>query len=121
MAKMLSQYAINILNKTPDTSKTCTFTDVTKNMDISYDKWPTKACQLGIMGINIQEFRPNDTVTRAEFATALSRLLYWTTDWKDQYYSTHLEILYKNWIISNTDPKLYEKRWYVMLMLMRSK
>ncbi|MBO7504967.1 S-layer homology domain-containing protein [bacterium] len=28
------------------------------------------------MGTNMSSFRPNDTVTRAEFATALSRMLY---------------------------------------------
>ena len=121
MAKMLSQYAMKILNNKPDTSKNCTFTDVTQDMDISYDKWVTKACQLWIMWINIQKFRPNDTVTRAEFGTALSRLLYSTADWESNYYSTHLETLKNNWIISNTNPNLQEKRWYVMLMLMRSK
>lgn len=121
MSKMLSQYAINILNKKPDTSKSCTFIDVTQDMDTSYDKWVTRACQLWIMWINIQKFRPYDTVTRAEFATALSRLLYWTKDWENYYYSTHLEVLKNNWIISNTNPNLQEKRGYVMLMLMRSK
>jgi hypothetical protein len=34
-------------------------------------------------------FRPNDEVTRAEFATALSRMLYSTPDGKP-YYVTHL-------------------------------
>ena len=121
MAKMLSQYAMKIFNKKPDTSKNCTFTDVTQDMDISYDKWATRACQLWIMWINIPKFRPNDTVTRAEFGTALSRLLYSTADWESNYYSTHLETLKNNWIISNTNPNLQEKRWYVMLMLMRSK
>lgn len=121
MAKMLSQYAINILNKKNDTTKTCNFTDVTSNLDASYNNWVTLACQLWIMWVNIQKFRPNDTVTRAEFATALSRLLYWTKDGENNYYSTHLKVLQDNWIISNTNPNLQEKRGYVMLMLMRSK
>ena len=121
MAKMLSQYAINILNKNPDTSKNCTFADVTNTLDTQYNNWVTLACQLWIMWINIQKFRPNDIVTRAEFGTALSRLLYGTADWGNNYYSTHLKMLKNNWIISNTNPNLQEKRWYVMLMLMRSK
>ena len=120
MAKMLSQYAINILWKSPNMSLTCTFNDVPYNLDLQYDNWSKLACQLWIMGTNMSSFRPNDTVTRAEFATALSRMLYWLEDWVDKYYSTHLNKLYNEWIISSTDPKIKELRWYVMLMLMRS-
>ena len=120
MAKMLSQYAINILWKSPNMSLTCTFNDVPYNLDLQYDNWSKLACQLWIMGTNMSSFRPNDTVTRAEFATALSRMLYWLEDWVDRYYSTHLNKLYNEWIISSTDPKIKELRWYVMLMLMRS-
>jgi hypothetical protein len=28
--------------------------------------------------------------------------------------------LYNEWIINNTDPWMKERRWYVMIMLMRS-
>ena len=49
MAKMLSQYAINILGKTPDTSKVATFSDVTTQMDADYNNGVTLAYQLGIM------------------------------------------------------------------------
>jgi hypothetical protein len=68
------------------------------------------------------KFRPNDVVTRAEFATALSRMLYWMEDWKwnTKYYETHISKLYNEWIINKSDPKIKEKRWYVMIMLMRS-
>ncbi|MBQ5945057.1 S-layer homology domain-containing protein [bacterium] len=38
------------------------------------------------------EFRPNDLVTRAEFATALSRMLYSTPD-GNPYYVPHIEKL----------------------------
>jgi hypothetical protein len=72
------------------------------------------------MWINIENFRPNDPVTRAEFATALSRMLYWTADWSDVYYSTHLAKLMEEKIITKDDPKMKELRWYVMIMLMRS-
>jgi len=37
-----------------------------------------------------------------------------------KYYEPHMSKLYKEWIISKTDPKIKEKRWYVMTMLMRS-
>ena len=120
MAKMLSKYATSVLWKKPDTSKTCSFNDVPLSLDSQYDNWVSTACQLWIMWIWIKNFKPNGLVTRAEFATALSRLLYWTQDWTDKYYSTHISTLYNKWIISNTNHSLIEKRWYVMLMLMRS-
>ena len=126
MAKMLSQYAINVLWQTPDTSKTIKFKDVSNKKDADYDNWVTLAYQLWIMWQNMpwNKFRPNDEVSRAEFATALSRLLYQTTDWKykstKEYYIPHMAKLYNEWIISNTDPSMSERRWYVMIMLMRS-
>ena len=123
MSKMLTNYAENVLWIDDfDTSRNCKFTDVSTALDASYDYWVTRACQLWIMWVNMKnnKFYPNWWVTRAEFATALSRLLYDTNDWTDKYYSTHIYKLYKEWIINNTDPQLREKRWYVMLMLMRA-
>jgi hypothetical protein len=55
-------------------------------------------------------FRPYDLVTRAEFATALSRLLYNTEDGKIFYYSTHINKLRAKEIINDTNPDLIEKR-----------
>ena len=121
MAKMLSQYAINILGKTPDTSKVVpAFPDVTAQMDADYSNGVTLAYQLGIMWIGIETFRPNDLVTRAEFATALSRLLFNTPDGEDNYYTTHLQKLMDEKIITVDTPDLQELRGYVMIMLMRS-
>ena len=126
MAKMLSQYAINVLWQTPDTSKTIKFKDVTAKRDADYDNGVTLAYQLWIMWQNMKDnkFRPNDEVSRAEFVTALSRLLYSTPDGEykstSKYYIHHMEKLVKEWIITNDDPKMKERRWYVMIMLMRS-
>lgn len=122
MAKMLSQYAINVLWMEPDKTRQNTFVDVPDKLNSDYDDWVTLAYQLWIMWINMEDnkFRPYDYVTRAEFATALSRLLYWIEDGKDKYYSTHINLLKNLWIITNTDPKLKELRWYVMLMFIRS-
>ncbi len=124
MAKMLSNYAINILWKTPDTSKwTPVFNDVTYKQNFDYWNAVTLSYQLWIMWQNMKNnnFRPNDEVTRAEFATALSRMLYWIEDGEwNKYYEPHIAKLYSEWIINNTNPKTREKRWYVMLMLMRS-
>ena len=125
MAKMLSQYAINILWKTPDTSNTKKFDDVSDKRDADYDNWVMFAYQLWIMWQNMaNNFRPDDEVTRAEFATALSRMLYWTSDGEykstDKYYTNHMKKLVQEWIITNDDAKMKELRWYVMIMLMRS-
>jgi hypothetical protein len=123
MAKMLSKYAINVLWKEPDVSKwVIKFDDVSNKLNKEYDDAVTLAYQLWIMWQNIKnnKFRPNSLLTRAEFATALSRLLYWTEDWKSKYYETHMVKLHKEWIINNIDPDLIEKRWYVVIVLMRS-
>lgn len=122
MAKMLSQYAINVLWIKPDTTRQNKFADVSENMDTEYDEWVTLAYQLWIMWINMPDnkFRPNDRVTRAEFGTALSRMLFGLGD-GNPYYLSHLAKLKSEWIITNDEPNLEELRWYVMLMLMRSK
>ena len=122
MAKMLANYAENVLwEDNFDTDRDCTFKDVSTSLDKQYDYWVTKACQLWIMWVNMpnNKFYPNWWVTRKEFATALSRLLYWTKDGAVNYYSTHITKLKREWIITNTDPDLWELRWYVMLMLKR--
>ena len=123
MAKMLSQYAINVLWKEPDTSKwTPNFNDISDKLNNQYDNAVTLSYQLWIMWQWTSNFRPNNEVTRAEFATALSRMLYWIKDgkWNTKYYEPHIAKLYEEWIITNTNPKIKEKRWYVMTMLMRT-
>ncbi len=120
MAKMLSIFAVNVLWKKTDASKwEKHFIDVTSKQNADYNNAVTLSYQLWIMWQWTNKFRPNDGVTRAEFATALSRLLYSTPDWYP-YYTTHLNKLKQEWIITNTNPQIKEKRWYVMLMLMRS-
>ena len=126
MAKMLSQYAINVLWMNPDKTKYNKFKDVSDNLDENYNSWVTLAYQLWIMWINMpkNKFRPNDEVTRAEFVTALSRLLYSTSDWEykstSKYFIHHMEKMEKEWIITDNNPKMKERRWYVMIMLKRS-
>ena len=122
MAKMLSQYAINVLWKEPANVISPKFLDVSQKLEDNYWWAISLSYQLWIMWQNMKNnlFRPNDLVTRAEFATALSRLLYWTEDGFWNYYSTHLVKLNREWIINNVDPDLMEIRWYVMIMLMRT-
>lgn len=120
MAKMISNYAVNILWKTPDTTKDCLFVDSNINPDLV--KSVTKSCQLWLMGQWVSSFRPKDSVTRAEFWTVLSRALWWNkNEWWSTYYENHLKALKSEWIMSKIDtPSSKEVRGYVMLMLMRS-
>ena len=125
MAKMLSYYAINVLGQKPDLTKwTHKFVDVSVGLDNKYDNWVSLAYNLWIMWQNMQhnKFRPNSYVTRAEFVTALSRMIYGIKDgtWKTKYYEPHMNKLKKEWVITNTNPNMKESRGYVMLMLMRS-
>jgi hypothetical protein len=122
MAKMLSVYAMEVLGMTPDTSKACSFTDIESVKGDLHD-FIIKSCQLGLMGQGITAFRPYDTISRAEFGTALSRTL-----WGDKYeggtpyYVKHLNALKAAGImnqISNAEG-MKEVRGYVMLMLQRS-
>ena len=122
MAKMLSQYAINVLGQTPDTTVVVpTFPDVDEKLDADYNNWVTLAYQLWIMWIGIEEFRPFAEVTRAEFGTALSRMLFGLADgeWAE-WYKTHLDKLMNEQIITNDNPNIKELRGYVMIMLMSS-
>ena len=75
------------------------------------------------MGQGITNFRPYDTITRAEFGTALSRVL-WDKAYEggNPYYVKHLNALQSAGImnvIANAE-STKEIRGYVMLMLMRS-
>ncbi len=123
LAKMIVNYATDVLNMEPDTSKTCNFTDIdSQNTEI---KWYIKtACQMWLMWVGLKTFYPKNKVTIAEFGTILSRALWWTDNnqaWAN-YYSKHLNALKYNWIMTNiSNPWSIEKRWYVMLMMMRAK
>ena len=121
---MLSNYAINVLWREPNISRwMIKFSDVSDKLNEDYDNAVTLVYQLWIMWQNIKSnrFRPYDEVTRAEFATVLSRLLYNTEDWmwESCYYEPHISKLYNEWIINKINPIIKEKRWYVMIMLMR--
>ena len=120
MAKMISNYAKNILWKTPDTTKACLF--LNSNVSADLVQYMTESCQLWLMWQWISDFRPNDYVSRAEFWTILSRVLWWDkNEWWNNYYENHLKALQNEKIMINiSNPTEKEKRWYVMIMLMRA-
>jgi hypothetical protein len=79
---MISQYAINILGKKPDPSKDCSaFLGSISGYNEEMQKHMILACQLNIMGIlyegtPMKDFLPDDYLSRADFGTAFSRLLW---------------------------------------------
>ncbi len=121
MAKMMVNYAKEVLGKTPDTSLTCEFTDIA-NQSEELQGYIKEACQLGLMGVGISAFNPNGVVTRAQFGTVLSRALYGDTyNGGDPYYVNHLNALKDAGIMNNIDnPNMNEVRGYVMLMMQRA-
>jgi len=123
MAKMMVNYAIKVLDRTLNTWTNCTFTDLA-GQTTEMKNYILRSCQLGLMGINTNnKFNPKDEVTRAEFGTILSRILYGTRyEWGILYYTKHLDALRVAGIMNNikNPENIKELRWYVMLMLMRA-
>ena len=123
MAKMLSVYATKVLGMEANTAAACTFSDI-DSVKGDLHEYIIESCQLGIMGQGITAFRPYDTISRAEFGTALSRVL-WGSQYENPttpYYAKHLDALKSAGImnqIANAE-STKEIRGYVMLMLMRS-
>ena len=121
MAKMISNFAINVMKKDPDYSKPCRFMD----NDISEWLLPyvITSCQLWLMWQWINKFNPRSVVTRAEFWTILSRVLWWDKydKWKRYtYYEKHLKALQEAKIMKDNIPLQIEVRWFVFIMLMRA-
>ena len=123
MAKMMANYAMEVLGQTPDTTKACDFADVSDALNTQYDNGVTNACQLGLMGVGINAFNPNGIVTRAQFGTVLSRALYgdeYNVD-TNPYYAEHLAALKDAGVMNNiSNPDAAEVRGYVMLMMQRA-
>ncbi|HMS91548.1 MAG TPA: S-layer homology domain-containing protein, partial [Candidatus Absconditabacterales bacterium] len=121
MAKMMVNYAKEVKGLTPDTSLACEFTDVA-NETAEMKGYITEACQMGLMGQGITAFNPNGVVTRAQFGTVLSRVLYGdANDGGDPYYAEHLQALKDAGIMTKIDnPNAPEVRGYVMLMMQRA-
>ncbi len=126
MAKMMVIFATKVLWKEKVKTGTVQYADVDSSLGDLAD-YIQLACQLQIMGIDangnpIKNFNPHGEVTRAEFATVLSRILYGSEhnqEWAD-FYSKHLEALKEASILKNTTPTMKELRGWVMLMLMRT-
>ena len=126
-AKMISNFAMNLLGMKPDTTRACTFSD-TVDQDGELQKYMTLSCQLGLMGLNNSDrmsaktFEPGGFVNKAQFATIISRMLYGDTYNSNDvcWYCKHVDVLKSNKIINITTDLLDPfKRGRAMLMLKR--
>lgn len=129
MAKMIVNYAIRVLGKVPNTWLICEFSDMSAETP-EMQFYARFACKLGLMWLNddgtpSNRFYPNNRVTRAQFGTVLSRVLYDNTYNSDllngSRYGAHLQALKTAGIMTRINqPLMRELRGYVMLMLMRA-
>ena len=126
LAKMISVYVTKVLGKQPVLTGVAQYPDVDSKMGDLAD-YIQLAYQLQIMGIHhdgtaLSHFEPNKFVTRAEFATVFSRVLYgakYNQDGKD-WANGHLNALKEAGILKNITPNMLELRGRVLLMLQRS-
>lgn len=93
VAKMIANWAAGVLDLEANTAVPCDFSDsAAAEGDLA--TYMTKACQMGLMGQGVTAFRPNDAVTRGEFATVLSRALWGEeNNGGNPFYTKHMEAL----------------------------
>lgn len=126
LAKMMSQYMTKVLWKTPADVEKANYADVNESLgdlaDFIQTAYAYKIMWINADGTPLKEFNPNGKVTRAEYATVFSRVLfgdkYNKAEWN--YYEDHLNALKEAGILTNTTPSITEVRGWVMLMMYRS-
>jgi hypothetical protein len=139
-AKMISEFAVNVLWEEPEFGKQwCdSYNDIKWDTDeLKY--FMKTACELWLMWLNAdgitskESFDPAGYITRAQFGTVFSRLLFGDKyNVQDEselhkiqwyWYKAHLEALKENNIMTKIDwdwPDQLELRWWVMLMMKRA-
>ena len=127
LAKMMSQYMTQVLWQTPATTEEkANYADVDESLgdlaDFIQTAYAYKIMWINADGTPLENFNPNGLVTRAEYATVFSRVLYGDkynkAEWN--YYEDHLAALKEAGILTNTTPTIQEIRGWVMLMMYRS-
>ena len=126
LAKMVVNYATNVLGQEiPEKIPSeCRWNDWRWDWESEEIKdYAVKSCALWLMWLDMPKFLPNMQVTRAQFGTIMSRLLWWKKyAWWTPYYRKHLNALKENNIMTQIDnpERRVELRQWVWLMLMRS-
>jgi len=131
MAKIVTIFELLELEAVPNMNKDCSaFADSMSWYSKQMKNYMITSCQLERMWINtadytpITDFMPRKYVSRAEFWTILSRILWWESyealNNSRYYYIEHLNRLKVRWIMTNIDPTLVERRSYAILMIYRA-
>ena len=131
MAKIVTVFEMLVLDAKPNRNKDCSaFADSISMYNSEMKNYMITSCQLERMWIHtadhkpISDFMPRKFVSRAEFWTILSRILWWNKyeapKNSSKYYIKHLYHLKENWLLSNIDPDLKERRSYAILMVYRA-
>jgi len=127
LAKMMVVYIQKVLKKDPVVASDVNYFDVKAEEIWDLVDYVKLAYQYQIMWINvdgtpIELFNPHGIVSRWEYATVFSRVLFGAKFNKsgDDFYTNHLEALKTAWILTNTLPTIQEMRGWVMLMMYRS-
>ena len=116
---MLVYFSVKVLGVMPDTNKAgCEQYADLQNASDEMKFYAKTSCQLEIMGMKpdgatpMKNFYPEQIVTRAQFGTTLSRLIFGRrfNGEKPYRYSRHLEALKELDIIKNTTPSLQETK-----------
>ena len=122
-AKMFSEFAMS-MGQTADTeSNTCNFNDLGPVAGTDLETYAVTACQLGLMGINTNGiFNPNGVLSRAEFGTVLSRVLFGDTyNGGNPFYSAHLNALNQAGLMNDlSNPERSIMRGDAFLLLSRA-
>ena len=126
LAKMMSQYLTKVLWKTPTTGEKANYADVNSSLgdlaDFIEIAYSYKIMWINADGTPLKNFNPRGKVTRAEYATVFSRVLfgdkYNKSEWN--YYEDHIKALKEAGILTNDTPSIQEVRGWVMLMMYRS-
>jgi hypothetical protein len=123
---MMVQYMINVLHQKPILSEDISYPDVDWSL-WDLESYIKLAYQYQIMWIHwnwkpLEEFEPNRIVTRKEFATVFSRILFWDRFNIDgpEYWTKHINALKEISVLKDGNPALQEVRGWVMLMMYRS-
>ena len=131
MAKIVTVFEMLVLDAKPNRNKDCSaFADSISWYNSEMKNYMITSCQLERMWIHtadhkpIKDFMPKKFVSRAEFWTILSRILWWNkheaSKNTSKYYVEHLTSLKWDWILTNINPELKERRSYAILMVYRA-
>jgi uncharacterized repeat protein (TIGR01451 family) len=127
VSKMLVEYLLHLSIPDPRLQRKCNFSDIAwESNEIQF--YIQLSCNFGLMGVDekgkaLDFFRPNDFVTRAEIAKALSSLLFgdaYNASDNEVWYKGHLQALHDSYVMRSIDnPTEQMTKRNIILLLQR--